>query len=153
MDEVCSEEEVSKALKEMKPCKAPGPDGFHAAFFQRTWDVTGLAVNVLAKQVMIGEGLPLGLEDVQLVLIPKTYHLTNLIQFCPISLCNVACKIITKLIANGLKGVWGDLIAPTQANFIPQRQSIDKVMIFQELLHLINQRKGRTGAMVIKLDL
>ena len=33
--------EVIKALKAMHPSKAPGPDGFHAAFFQRYWHVVG----------------------------------------------------------------------------------------------------------------
>lgn len=119
MDEVFLEEEVSKALKKMNLYKTPSSDGFHAMFFQRTWDVTSLAVNILDKQVMIEEELPPSLMDVQLVLIPMTDHPTNLFQFRPISMCNVTYKIITKLIANRLKGVLGDLIAPAQASFVP----------------------------------
>lgn len=33
------------------------------------------------------------------------------------------------------------------------RQSIDNVLICQEILHSISQKKGRKGAMVINLDL
>lgn len=34
-----SEEEIHRALFVMGPNKALGPDGFHAAFFQKSWDL------------------------------------------------------------------------------------------------------------------
>lgn len=34
LDSSFSFEDVKKALFDMKPWKAPGPDGFHAGFFQ-----------------------------------------------------------------------------------------------------------------------
>lgn len=39
LDIVFTEEEVVLALKQMHPTKAPGPDGFHALFFQKYWHV------------------------------------------------------------------------------------------------------------------
>lgn len=39
--EVFTVAEVKRALFEMGSNKAPGPDGFHAAFFQRNWDIVG----------------------------------------------------------------------------------------------------------------
>ncbi|XP_031106211.1 uncharacterized protein LOC116010852 [Ipomoea triloba] len=36
-----SKEEVHGALSDMAPFKAPGPDGFHATFYQRMWSIVG----------------------------------------------------------------------------------------------------------------
>lgn len=42
LDNACTKEEVLKVLKEISPYKAPGPNGFQAAFLKKTWDITGL---------------------------------------------------------------------------------------------------------------
>lgn len=57
------------------------------------------------------------------------------------------------MIGNWLKHVLGELISPNQASFIPGRQSVDNVIICQEILHTMSQKKGKKRARVIKLDL
>lgn len=54
-----------------------------------------------------------------LALIPKTSNAAIVEQFRPISLCNVFLKIVTKIIANRLRGVLEDIIHPSQAAFVP----------------------------------
>lgn len=69
-----TKEEVHKTLFEMAPFKAPGPDGFHAAFYQHMWNTVG---DKLYELVMMDYGngrLPQGLNDTLLVLIPKVAH-------------------------------------------------------------------------------
>lgn len=44
-------------------------------------------------------------------------------------------------------------MSPIQTAFVPGRKGIDNVVIVQELLHLMSRNKGRSGQMVIKIDL
>lgn len=44
-----SKEEVQKALFDLHPSKAPGPDGFTAFFYQDAWDTVG---DVVTKAVL-----------------------------------------------------------------------------------------------------
>lgn len=62
-------------------------------------------------------------------------------------------QLITKLIVRRLRGVWGEIIAPNQASFVPGRQGVDNVIICQEILHSLKFTKAKRGGMVNKLDL
>lgn len=42
------EEEVYAALSQMHPLKSPGPDGYNAGFFQKSWHITGKEVSKAA---------------------------------------------------------------------------------------------------------
>ena len=45
------------------------------------------------------------------------------------------------------------LISPMQTSFIQGRRGTDNVIIAQELIYSLRKRKGRTGYMVVKIDL
>ncbi|XP_057513881.1 uncharacterized protein LOC130795689 [Actinidia eriantha] len=74
-------------------------------------------------------------------------------QFRPISLCNVALKIITKVLTWRLKPLINRLVSPNQVSFIPGRNASDNVIIAQEMIHTIKRLKGKRKGMVIKVDL
>lgn len=67
-----------------------------------------------------------------------------------ISLCSL---IVTEVIANRLKEVWKEIISPNKTSFIQGRQEIDNVIVYQDVLHSLKQRKEAKGGMIIKLDL
>jgi len=145
-------EEVHTALSDMSPFKAPGPDGLHAAFYQRMWNIVGENIFQMVKEAFVGGSLPPGLNDTTLVLIPKVQFPENVRQFRPISLCNVSYKIITKTITNRLKYILPDIVGPYQSSFVQGRQISDNILVFQEIMHTMRKQKGSTGYMAIKLD-
>ncbi|KAH1097801.1 hypothetical protein J1N35_014722 [Gossypium stocksii] len=46
-------EEITMALFDMAPLKAPGSDGFHAFFFQNQWDVVGNVIYEWVKGIFV----------------------------------------------------------------------------------------------------
>ncbi|XP_074293279.1 uncharacterized protein LOC141620258 [Silene latifolia] len=63
-------------------------------------------------------------------------------------------KVVTKCIANRLKGVMDDLVSPFQSAFVPNRSIADNIVIAQEILHTINHRSyGKKGMMALKADM
>jgi hypothetical protein len=99
------EREVKEALFQMFPTKAPGPDGFPAHFFQRHWDLCGEEVTSVVLRILKGEDNPDVINDTLIVLIPMVAGAEELGQYRPISLCNVIYKIVSKVVANRMKGV------------------------------------------------
>lgn len=97
--------------------------------------------------------VPENMNGSLIYLIPKQAHHETISQFWPICLSNVIMKVISKVIANRLKPLMGDLIGHEQASFIPGRQTSNNIVMTQELLHSLHHRKGRKGSMIIKVDL
>ena len=61
-------------------------------------------------------------------LVPKKEHPKKVSNCRPISLCNVCYKIITKILANRLKNVLGNLISREQSGFIPGCTPLDSII-------------------------
>jgi hypothetical protein len=81
-------EEVKRALFNMNPWKAPGPDGFPAGFYQKSWEIVGETVCDFVKRVWQQPNVIADVNQTDISLIPKVPHLEYITQFRPISLCN-----------------------------------------------------------------
>lgn len=153
MVRVCIEEEVKRALRDMGSYKAPGPNGYPAIFFKKTWSMVGEDVCSFVRSV-IGRGeITESAAETLLVLIPKETKPTTIRGFRPLSLCNITMKLVSKIIVNRLKEVWKNIISPFQASFVPGRQSVDNVVLCQEFVISMRYTKAKKGTTIIKPDL
>lgn len=146
--------EVKKALFCMHPDKSTGPDGYSPGFYQKFWGIiSGDLVNMVQEFFTQGN-LSDYMGDTNIALVPKTRNPVTMRDLRPISLRNMAYKVISKVLSNILKPMLNMLISENQSAFIPGRLITDNIMISYEVMHFMNRKtQGRLGWMALKLDM
>ena len=75
-------------------------------------------------------------------------------DYRPISLSNVVSRMVSKVLANRVKGTVPNIISNAQSAFVPDRLITDNTTVAYEMLHrLRNRRQRKVGHMAIKLDI
>lgn len=95
-----NDDEIQKALFDMSPWKAPGPDGYPAGFYQQAWDIVGSSIISFIRQAWLQPDILKTVNHTNICLIPKTAHPEFVNQFRPIFLCNTLYKIVSKVVVN-----------------------------------------------------
>ncbi|XP_075521554.1 uncharacterized protein LOC142554762 [Primulina tabacum] len=149
-----SAEEVKKALFDMYPEKAPGPDGMSAFFFQKYWHVVGPEVSEAVLRVL-NDGAPLQeWNETIIILIPKIKNPILMKDFRPISLCSVCYKIVSRALTYRFRKVLVMAVDEFQSAFVPGRLITDNILLGYEALHWIRSRKkGSKGYVALKLNM
>ncbi|CAM8987641.1 unnamed protein product [Rhodiola kirilowii] len=149
-----TDEEIRRAVFQLGATKAPGCDGYPAIFFQSNWD--------LIRDELVGEVRSFFREFIldkdwnttQIVLVPKVKDVSRMTELRPISLCNVSIKVITKILANRIQPIIGEVISFHQSAFIKNRMIFDNFIIAHELAHYIKGCKNKKrGYASLKLDM
>lgn len=84
----------------------------------------------------------------------KKKNSENVTELRPISLCDVIYKVVSKVLANRLKGVINEVISDTQSAYIPGRLISHNIMISYEIMQYMKRKtKGENGWMALKLDM
>jgi hypothetical protein len=147
-------EEVKKALFQMFPTKAPGPDGFPAYFFQSHWDICGEEITKAVLDIVSGIESAESINDTILVLIPKVKNPTLISQFRPISLCNVFYKISSKVVSNRFKLILPNIISEEQSALVSGRMIIDNIISGYDCLHFMKRNRSKKNSFcALKLDM
>ena len=147
------EEEIRQGLWALKPFKALGVDGLHAGFFQYFWEDVKHSVCNEVISIFDMRRVPEYLNETLITLIPKCPNLKSFSNYRPISLCNTIYKVVTKIIVGRIRPFLDKLVSPNQVTFMPGRRGLDNVVIAQELIHMLDNKKGKVGFMAIKIGL
>lgn len=146
-----SKEEVKQAIFYMKPWRAPGPDGFPADFYQRSWGIVGESVCSFISRLWENPSDIVHINKTDICLIPKVDNPSMVAQFRPISLCNTIYKSLSKIVVGRLKKHMDKLISPYQTGFIPSRFIHENIIIAKEAMHTMDKMKGEKVRLRLKL--
>lgn len=138
----------------MHPQKSPGPNGLPALFYQKYWGIVGKDVTHEVLKTLNTGIMPPGINHTNLALIPKVKSPSKISEYRPISLCNVRCKLISKVLSNRLKRILPAVISETQSAFVAGRLITDNILVAFETMHSIKTKtQGNEGQMAFKLDM
>ena len=128
----------------MHHSKSPGLDGMSPFFFQKYWHIVGYDVIEAVLSVLHFGHLLHKMNYTHIVLIPKKNDPKLVSDFWPISLGNVVCRIISKVLANRLKIILPNVISDSQSAFIPQWLITNNTIVAYEILHRMrNKMRGK----------
>ncbi|CAL1356047.1 unnamed protein product [Linum trigynum] len=127
-------DDVRQVVMGMSSHRAPGPDGYSAGFYKRTWGIVGEDITSGILQFFSIGKLPSSINSTAVSLIPKVASACRLKEFRPISCVNIIYKIIAKLLANRLKKVLATVVSGNQSAFIEGRRIVDNILMAQELV-------------------
>jgi hypothetical protein len=144
-------EELKTVLSLFKKDKIPGHDGWTVEFFTYFFDLVGEDLLDMVEESRLRGSIAGSLNSTFLTLIPKANKPVTFEDFCPISLCNLCYKLISKIIANRIKPILSRSLSAEQLVFLQGRQIQDAIGTTHESLHSIKRKKLKS--LVLKLDL
>lgn len=136
-----TEEEVKRVVFSMKVYKAPGPDGFPPAFFQKFWEVVKNELIWATKDLFRTGKMLKRINKTFIALVPKTPTPRNLLDFRPISLCNTVYKVFAKVMVNRIKPFLENIMGTPQKGFVLGRQILDASKTTHEIIHSTKKNK------------
>jgi hypothetical protein len=146
-----SSEELVVVMSSFQKEKSLGSDGWPIEFFIDLYDVVGLDLLRMVEEVQQYGRISRALNSTFLALIPKVNKSDSFEGFRPISLCNCAFKIISKILAMRIKPLLSKYITPEQFGFLEGRLIHEAIGSAQEALHSIKVQS--LSSFVLKLDL
>lgn len=121
--------------------KSLGLDDFNFNFIKSCWGVLKDDILGFFNEFHISAVMPKAFTASFLALIPKKDHPQGLKDFRPICLIESIYKILAKVLAKRLKKVLGGIISNFQSAFLPGRQILDGVLVFNEIVDLAKRKK------------
>lgn len=119
---------------------------------RKAWHVIGAEVIPAIKDFFRTCHLPYTINSTLINLLPKSENASSMKEYRPIACCTILYKIISKVLANRLKLVLGDIISDNQSAFVKGRSILDNILLSHELVKGYNIKHISPRCMV-KIDI
>ncbi len=135
----------------MKSGKSPGLDGFPVEYYKQHIDILAPKLQEIYNEAFKLGTLPPTFNEALISVIPKKDRdTTNPANYQPLSLINLDCKILTKILATCLEMALPNIIHFDQVGFMKNRSSTDNM---RRLLYLIwLNRTEKDPVVALSLD-
>ena len=144
------ESEVQRAVFDCERDKSPGPDGYSLQMFQHCWEFLKVDILKVMEEFFETGIINAVTNETFICLIPKKSDSLKVTDYRPISLVTGSYKIVVKTLASRLREVMGSTISPHQGAFVKGRQILDAVLIANEVVEEVRQKKEE--GLVFKID-
>lgn len=133
--------------------KAHGPDRVQAWIFQNQWEI--VKPNFIKGALKLFQGISSvrNINHTNICLIPNMPVPEGIHCFRPIGLCNLSCKILSKVMLQCIQPFPPNLIGEEQSSFVPSRHIVDNVVIIQEAIRSITKKSSPLNKLASKVDL
>ncbi|KAM2902960.1 hypothetical protein COP2_002826 [Malus domestica] len=118
--------------------------------FQHCWDILKADIMKIMEEFYDIGIINAVTNETFICLIPKKLDSLKVTDYRPISLVTGLYKIMAKTLASRLKEVLGSTISPNQGAFVKDRQILDAVLIANEVVEEVRQKKE--DGLVLKID-
>lgn len=155
LDSPITENEIRRAVSCMKTGKSPGVDGFPAEYYKQYIDILAPILKDVYNEAFTLGTLPPTFYEALISVIPKKDRdAADPANYRPLSLINMDCKILTKILALLLESALPSIIHTytsslftdgIQVGFMKNRSSTDNM---RRLLHLILSNRTGTDSVV-----
>ncbi|GBG74199.1 hypothetical protein CBR_g17911 [Chara braunii] len=149
--------ELKEAIQKMARGKSPGDDGLPIEFFEATWEQVGPILLNLFNGVLEGGRLTKDMCRGVITLLYKKGDKLNVRNWRPISLLNVAYKILAKALSRRIGQYLTELVKSDQGAFVKGRSIAENLMVamgmyrFSTATVLVNGRKFQEFALTRSL--
>ena len=132
--------EVQQALKQMAFLIALGSNGMSPIFYKSFQHIVDDDVTTTVLNALNSDNVHDSLNSTFISLVPKIKNPKKVLNFRPISLCNVVYKLIAKVLINRLKLILPHIEFDSQSVFLSGRLINDNVLVAFETLHYLKRK-------------
>lgn len=124
-----TEGEIKDCLWSLHPLKSPSLDGFYGNFYRNYWStVKEKLINSKMECLWLG-CISFAANKTFLVLIPKIEKANNFNHYRLINLCNIAYRVVAKILATRLSKLLNNIVSPNQKAFMRGRWIAENTIV------------------------